>query len=86
MTVAVAENDHWESAVTVDARNLPCPRPLLAMRRALRQHPPGTLLRVLATDGGSWRDFHSYARLSGNPLLRAERRGDCFYYWLRATE
>lgn len=86
MTVSAARNDDWESAVTVDARDLPCPQPLLAMRRALRQHARGTLLRVLATDSGSWRDFHSYAELSGNSLLRAERRGGCFHYWLRTTD
>ncbi|MCW8125059.1 sulfurtransferase TusA family protein [Microbulbifer halophilus] len=75
-----------DAATTVDARGLRCPQPLLAMRRALRDYPAGTLLCVLATDEGSWRDFHSFAELSGRVLLRAERRGDCFYYWLRAGQ
>ncbi|MCO1336461.1 sulfurtransferase TusA family protein [Microbulbifer sp. OS29] len=74
----------WDSATVVDARNLPCPQPLLAMRRALREHPEGTLLCVLATDEGSWRDFHSFATLSGWALLRAERRNNTFQYWLYA--
>ncbi|WP_237063548.1 MULTISPECIES: sulfurtransferase TusA family protein [Microbulbifer] len=73
-----------EPAVTVDARGLPCPQPLLAMRRALREQPAGTLLCVLATDPGSWRDFHSFAELSGRPLLKAERGHGEFHYWLRA--
>lgn len=89
MTVSAADSElspppDWDSAVTVDARGLPCPQPLLAMRRALGDYAAGTLLQVLATDESSWRDFHSFAELSGKPLLRAERRGDCFYYWLRA--
>ncbi|WP_323846843.1 sulfurtransferase TusA family protein [Microbulbifer magnicolonia] len=89
MTVSTADSAptlvlEWDAAVTVDVRGLPCPQPLLAMRRALGQYAPGTLLRVLATDEGSWRDFHSFAELSGRPLLRAERCGDCFHYWLRA--
>ncbi|WP_234994972.1 sulfurtransferase TusA family protein [Microbulbifer donghaiensis] len=89
MTVSVVESDlnggaDWDGAVTVDARGLPCPQPLLAMRRAMREHPAGTLLLVLASDEGSWRDFHSFAELSGRSLLRAERSEDCFYYWLRA--
>ena len=74
----------WSAAVTVDARGLPCPQPLLALRRALREQPAGALVRVLATDPASWRDFHSFAELSGQTLLRAERSGDEFRYWLRA--
>ncbi|WP_250459536.1 sulfurtransferase TusA family protein [Microbulbifer litoralis] len=85
MTVSAADREpDWEGAATVDARGLSCPQPLLAMRRALREYPAGTLLCVLATDSGSWRDFHSFAVLGGRPLLRAERGGDCYRYWLRA--
>jgi len=75
----------WDRAVEIDARGQPCPQPLLALRRALREQPPGTLLQLRATDPASWRDIHSFAELSGRALLRAERRGDGFNYWLRAT-
>ncbi|GAA5445732.1 sulfur carrier protein TusA [Microbulbifer sp. NBRC 101763] len=74
----------WDAAERVDARNLPCPQPLLAMRRALREYEVGTLLCVIATDEASWRDFHSFAALSGRSLLRAERRDNTFLYWLYA--
>ncbi|WP_346838984.1 sulfurtransferase TusA family protein [Microbulbifer sp. SAOS-129_SWC] len=74
-----------DAAFDIDARGLPCPQPLLALRRALREQPPGTLLRVRATDPASWRDFHSFAALSGRPLLRAERCGEELCYWLRVT-
>ncbi|WP_237058081.1 sulfurtransferase TusA family protein [Microbulbifer sediminum] len=73
-----------EQSVVVDGRGLPCPQPLLAMRRALREQPAGALLCVLATDPGSWRDFHSFAELSGRGLLKAEQRQGEFHYWLRA--
>lgn len=81
----VQETPDWAAAIAIDARGLPCPQPLLALRRALRELPPGTLLRVLATDPASWRDFHSFAELSGRALLRAERSGDQYSYWLRAA-
>jgi len=74
----------WAAAVTIDARGLPCPQPLLAMRRALREQPSGCMLKILASDPASWRDFHSYAKLSGRPLLRAEQQDGHFCYWLRA--
>lgn len=66
----------------VDARGLSCPMPLLQMRRALAGLQPGERVHVLATDPGSWRDFHSFAELSGNHLLSAREQGGEFEYLL----
>ena len=74
----------WDSALRVDARGLPCPQPLLAMRRALKSLAPGSLLHLIATDPASGEDIRSFCRLSGVPLRRAECRGDEFHYWLSA--
>lgn len=79
----VPESD-WASALRVDARGLPCPQPLLAMRRALKSMAPGSLLHLLASDPASREDIRSFCRLSGVPLLRAECPGDEFHYWLAA--
>jgi len=60
----------------VDARELRCPLPLLKAKQALRNLPEGTLLRVLATDAGSVRDFQAFCQLSKHELLYfAEDRG-----------
>ena len=53
----------------VDVRGLSCPMPLLKAKLALNQCQPGEQLRVLATDGGSVRDFHSFAELSAHSLV-----------------
>ncbi|WP_105101803.1 sulfurtransferase TusA family protein [Microbulbifer pacificus] len=74
----------WESALRVDARSLPCPQPLLAMRRALKTLAPGALLHLMATDPASREDIRSFCRLSGVPLLRTECPGGEFHYWLAA--
>ncbi|WP_160152710.1 sulfurtransferase TusA family protein [Microbulbifer sp. ALW1] len=75
----------WDSAYRVDARGLPCPQPLLAMRRGIKQLAVGQLLHLLATDPASQRDIRSFCRLSGVPLLRAEQRGSEFHYWLQCV-
>ncbi|WP_226704919.1 sulfurtransferase TusA family protein [Microbulbifer elongatus] len=82
VAAAAAEFD-WDSAYRVDARGLPCPQPLLAMRRAMKQLAPGALLHLAATDPASERDIRSFCALSGVPLLRAETRGAEFHYWLQ---
>jgi tRNA 2-thiouridine synthesizing protein A len=53
----------------VDARGLSCPMPLLKAKLALNQCQPGEQVRVLATDAGSVRDFHSFADLSVHTLV-----------------
>ena len=41
----------------VDARGMNCPLPILKAKKALSEMESGQLLKVVATDGGSLRDF-----------------------------
>jgi len=54
----------------VDARGLSCPLPILRTKKALAQMSSGEVVRVLATDPGSARDFQAFARQTGNTLLQ----------------
>jgi tRNA 2-thiouridine synthesizing protein A len=56
----------------VDARGLNCPLPILKAKKALSQMASGQVLRVLATDPGSMRDFQAFSRQTGNTLLGQE--------------
>ncbi|RYY77332.1 MAG: sulfurtransferase TusA family protein [Gammaproteobacteria bacterium] len=55
-------------SLEVDARGLACPLPLLKAKQGLRNVEQGELLRVLATDAGSLKDFVSFAQLTGQVL------------------
>jgi tRNA 2-thiouridine synthesizing protein A len=67
----------------VDARGLRCPMPLLKAKQALRDLAPAAMLRVLATDAGSVRDFQAYARISGIELLDHDVRDGVYCYLLK---
>ncbi|ANQ86087.1 sulfurtransferase TusA family protein [Azoarcus olearius] len=54
----------------VDARGLNCPLPILRTKKALAEMQPGQVIRVLATDPGSVRDFQAFAKQTGNDLLQ----------------
>lgn len=56
----------------LDARGLNCPLPILKAKKALADMVSGDVLRVLATDPGSVRDFGAFARQTGNELLAHE--------------
>lgn len=53
----------------LDARGLSCPLPILKTKKVLAEMTSGQILRVLATDPGSVRDFQAFARQTGNELL-----------------
>ncbi len=67
----------------VDARDLACPMPLLKARQGLRNLAQGELLRVLATDAGSLKDFVSFAQLTGQKLEAFDAQDGVYCYLIR---
>ena len=53
----------------LDARGLTCPLPILKAKKALSDMHSGEVLKVLATDASSVRDFQAFARQTGNDLV-----------------
>ena len=67
----------------LDTRGLNCPLPILKAKKALADMRSGEVLKVLATDPGSMRDFQAFARQTGNELVEQESRNDEFVHFLR---
>ena len=67
----------------IDTRGLNCPLPILKAKKALAEMQSGELLRVVATDPSSTRDFQAFARQTGNELVAQETRADEFIHVLR---
>ena len=60
----------------LDARGLNCPLPILKAKKALADMRSGELLKVIATDAGSVRDFQAFAKQTGNELVEQQTMGD----------
>lgn len=60
----------------LDARGLTCPLPILKAKKALSDMVSGEVLKVLATDPGSVRDFQAFARQTGNELVDQQASQD----------
>ena len=68
----------------VDARELNCPLPILRAKKMLAEMQSGQIVRVLATDPGSVKDFRAFAKQTGNTLLAdAEADGVFAFYFSR---
>lgn len=67
----------------IDTRGLNCPLPILKAKKALADMASGQLLKVVATDSGSLRDFQAFARQTGNELVEQKTAGEEFIHVLR---
>jgi TusA-related sulfurtransferase len=72
-----------EAQKEIDTRGLNCPLPILKAKKALADMASGEVLKVLATDPGSIRDFQAFARQTGNELLEQSTDADEFTHFLR---
>lgn len=53
----------------LDARGLNCPLPILRAKKALNDMQSGQVLKILATDPGSVKDFQAFSKQTGNELI-----------------
>ncbi|MEO8164892.1 MAG: sulfurtransferase TusA family protein [Betaproteobacteria bacterium] len=67
----------------LDARGLNCPLPILRTKKSLNDMTSGQVLKVVATDPGSVRDFQAFCKQTGNQLMLAEATLGEFLFMLR---
>lgn len=56
----------------LDARGLACPMPIVKARQAINEMQPGHVLKIIATDRGSVKDFQGWAKTAKNVELLSQ--------------
>lgn len=69
--------------VTVDARGLNCPMPIVKTAQAIKAIASGDTVEVLATDAGSVKDFAAWSKTTGNAMVEQTTDGGVFRFVLR---
>jgi TusA-related sulfurtransferase len=72
-----------EANKELDTRGLNCPLPILKAKKALADMLSGEVLKVVASDPGSVRDFQAFARQTGNELVEQVSSEKEFVHYLR---
>jgi tRNA 2-thiouridine synthesizing protein A len=67
----------------LDARGLNCPLPILRAKKALTEMTSGQVLRIVATDPGSVKDFQAFSKQTGNALLSHAEANKEFTFFLK---
>lgn len=67
----------------LDARGLNCPLPILRAKKALNEMTGGQVLKIVATDPGSVKDFQAFSKQTGNELLSHSEANKEFTFFMK---
>ncbi|MDQ0857370.1 sulfurtransferase TusA family protein [Bacillus sp. V2I10] len=71
--------------ITLDAKGLACPMPIVKTKKAMQDLEEGQVLMILATDKGSKADLKAWAGSSGHQYLGTIEDGDVLKHYLRKS-
>lgn len=69
----------------LDATGLNCPLPILRAKKALASLGSGQVLRIIATDPGSVKDFDAFAKQTGNELIESTEEGGKYFFKIKKS-
>lgn len=69
----------------LDAKGLSCPLPILKTKKAMEALSKDQVLKVVATDAGSKNDMASWAKRTGNEILKVDEGGGTFTFFIKKT-
>jgi tRNA 2-thiouridine synthesizing protein A len=67
----------------LDVRGLNCPLPILRAKKVLGDLSAGQVLKVMATDPGSVKDFQAFCKQTGNELLSHSESPSEFTFFMK---
>jgi tRNA 2-thiouridine synthesizing protein A len=70
---------------TLDAKGLSCPLPILKTKKAVEALSKDQVLKVVTTDPGSKNDMASWAKRTGNEVLKIEEGPGSFTFYIKKT-
>lgn len=67
----------------LDARGLNCPLPILRVKKGLAEMSGGQVLKAVATDAGSVKDFQAFCKQTGHELLSSTEGNGEYTFFIR---
>jgi TusA-related sulfurtransferase len=69
----------------LDAKGLSCPLPILKTKKAVEALTKNQVLKVETTDPGSKNDMASWAKRTGNEILKVEEGSGTFTFYIKKS-
>jgi tRNA 2-thiouridine synthesizing protein A len=67
----------------IDAKNLNCPLPILRCKKGLSEINASQILKIMATDAGSVKDFQAFCKQTGHELLQQDDVNGVFTFYIK---
>ena len=67
----------------LDARGLNCPLPILRCKKGMAEIGAGEVLKVMATDPGSVKDFQAFCKQTGHELVEHSEANREFTFFMK---
>lgn len=71
-----------KATLTLDAKGLSCPMPLLRTKKEIGKLKSGEILEVLGTDPGSRNDMPGWCEMSGHTYLGERESKGCIHFFI----
>jgi tRNA 2-thiouridine synthesizing protein A len=68
---------------TLDAKGLSCPLPIIKTKKAIELLKQGQILKVETTDPGSKNDMASWAKRTGNNIVKLDDSAGAFTFYIQ---
>jgi len=72
--------------ITLDAKGLNCPLPLLKLKQLIQQSNTGDVIQMLATDPAAHLDVGVFIDKSNHEMLLHEREEDIQYFYIKILD
>ena len=69
--------------VTADCRKMSCPKPIVTIKKKMKDMAVGQIIEMVATDPGSVPDVKGWANQTGNELLHHEQVDKEYFFYIR---
>ncbi|MHA2425187.1 MAG: sulfurtransferase TusA family protein [Candidatus Thorarchaeota archaeon] len=77
--------DH-QVAKEFDASGLRCPMPILQTKKQIKTIEIGEIIKIIATDIGTKKDFPAFASRTGNEIVELVEEGDKLIWYIKRTK
>ena len=68
---------------TLDLRGLFCPMPIVKLTQNIGKYETGEVIEVLASDPGTLADIPAWAKTTGNEVLKTDKDGNIFKFFIK---
>ena len=75
--------EEYKVDLELHLKGLLCPIPIVKVSQNIKNIPVGGVIKAIATDIGALADFPSWARTTGNEVLKTERKDKDLIFYIK---